>query len=110
MAANLNQLAKRTLQKLQVLAANENAAPEDLEKAIEKVKAAQYLLEAEGLVRWTLNDVANYAEEPLVMIAAYLGASDFDQKADPAWMSQAVTMVQRATHLGSTSTVRTEYF
>ena len=93
-----------------MIAANESAAPEDLEKAVEKVRAAQYLLESEGLVRWTLNDFANYAEEPLVMIAAYLGASDFDQKADPAWMAQAVTMVQRAVHLGRTYTVQTEYF
>ena len=108
--ATMNELATRMLQKLGVIEASEEPAAADLQKAVEKIRAAQYALEAEGLVRWTLADVPNYAQEPLVMMAAFLGADDFKQERDPSWMAQGLTMVQRGVNNSRVSTVHTEYF
>ena len=44
------------------------------------------------------------------MMAAYFAASDFDRAADPAWPTQAITLIARGVNLRTTSTVSTEYF
>lgn len=110
MAATLNQLATRVLQKLSVLAANESPSPADRLKAIEKLKAAQYAIDAVGLLRWTSADIPTFAEEPLVLIAAALAASDFERPVDPSWMSMGMAMVAAGVNLRTTSTVSVDYF
>lgn len=92
-----------------MLAANAAASPADEAKAIEKLRAASAAIEAEGLLRWTENDIPRYAEEPLVMMAAAMAAADFDRPADPAWAG-AMRMIVRGVNLRTTSTVRAEYF
>ena len=47
--------------------------------AEEKVRAAHASLDARGLTRWTLLDLPDYAEEPLVMMAAELLAPEVGQ-------------------------------
>ena len=110
MAATMEQLATRTLQKLGVLAANEDPSAADKAKAIEKLRSAFAALDVDGLLRWTEADIPRYAEEPLVMMAAYFAASDFERGADPSWPTQAITLIARGVNLRTTSTVSTEYF
>ena len=81
--ATFNDLAIRTLQKLQVLGQDETASPADLAKAVEKVTAAHALLKAKRVLRWTQADIPDYAEEAYVLIAAFLGAADFQDIPGP---------------------------
>lgn len=93
-----------------MLAAQEAPSPADEQKAIEKLKAAMAELEAEHLLRFTTHDIPVYAEEPLCLIAASLAGSDFERAIDPSWASQGMTMIARAVHNGTVSTVSTCYF
>jgi hypothetical protein len=49
--------------------------------AEQKVRAAHASLDARGMTRWTLADIPDYAEEPLVMMAAELLAPEVGQPA-----------------------------
>ncbi len=110
MATSLNRLATRVLQKLGILAANEPPSAADRVKAVEKLRAAQYAIGTEGLLRWSSHDIPGYAEEPLVLIAASLAASEFDRPADPSWASQGMVMIARGVNLSTTSTIHSDYF
>lgn len=79
--------------------------------AAEKVRAANRLLEAKGLTRWTLADLPAYAEEPLVMIAAEMLAPDVGQPPMPGLAASAEAMIRKMIALPSSrSTVAAVYF
>lgn len=97
--ATQSQLAVRILHKLKVLDPVETANANDEAKALEKLKAAHYSLKVEGVVRWTLADVPDYAEEALVLCGAYLAADDFSQVANPDWFAQGLRICQRGAYV-----------
>jgi hypothetical protein len=79
--------------------------------AEQKVKAAQYSLEARGRARWTIFDVPVWAEESLVFMAAVLLAPECGVKADPTWGEQAERELMRIVSLPSNrEPVRATYF
>jgi hypothetical protein len=97
--ATQQELATRILRRLKVLDPLETASPEDLALASEKLRAAHYLLSAEGLLRWTLADIPPFAEEAYVLIGSALAADDFSVARDPEWISVGVRMIQRGVHI-----------
>lgn len=108
--ATISDLAKRTLQKLQVLAAGETPEAEDQELVVNKLRAVHAYLREEGLLRWTMQDIPDYAEEPYVMMAAFLAQEDFGRTVLPANWSGGLSLIQSAVSLPSTGPVRAEYF
>lgn len=97
--ATVTELARRVLGKLKVLDAVETPAAADLAKAEEKVRAAHALLKAEGLLRWTLADIPDYAEEPYVLLGAFLAADDFATLKEPDWLVIGMRQIQRGVHV-----------
>lgn len=108
--ATTTDLSLRILQKLKVLGANEPADPDDLVKALEKLKAAHYAFSVRDLVQWTLNTIPTYAEEPYVMMAAYLGADEFDAVPNQTWPLIATTDLQRAVNLPAAAVTPAVYY
>lgn len=96
--ATVTQLATRVLGKLKILDPTESPNAADLAKAEEKIKAAHALVKGEGLLRWTLADIPDYAEEPYVLIAAWFAADDFNSPKDPEWVALGVRLIQRGVH------------
>jgi hypothetical protein len=85
MAATLNDLAIRVLRKIKVLGVGQTAAPEDLQVAQEKIRAAHASIRKDDRVRWTINDLPEAAEEPYVLMASFLAAPEFEEAADQSW-------------------------
>jgi hypothetical protein len=108
--ATTTDLSLRILQKLKALGSNEPADADDLVKALEKLKAAHYAFRIRGLVRWTLNTIPDYAEEPYVLMAAFLGAAEFDAVPDQTWPLIATTDLQRAANLPAVDVTPSEDF
>jgi len=108
--ATLNDLAIRTLQKLQVLGQDEAASPADLAKAVEKVRGVHAFIKAKGILRWTLSDIPDFAEEPYVLMAAYLGAPDFQVERDPEGWSIGLAMFYDGINLPAVGRTQAEYF
>lgn len=109
MATNI-ELAPRVLRKLGILAVGQTASAEDQELALQKLKAVHASLKADGALRWTLGEIPDFAEEPYVMMAAYLAAPEFGLAADPsAWMF-GLSEIQSGVRLRSIGPVCAEYF
>jgi hypothetical protein len=87
------------LHKLKVLDPRQTASADKLAKAVEKLQAAHYLLRAQGLVRWTLNDIPEEVQEAYVMCAAALAADDYGAPANSSWWSAGQRMVQTYVHV-----------
>lgn len=99
MAASRSELAVRALRKVKVVSLYETADPEQLSVAEEAITEAHGVLQAQGLLRWTLSDIPQAVEVSYVSMAAYLMADDFGRARDPAWMAQGMTQVQTFVHL-----------
>lgn len=108
--ATLNDLAIRTLLKMQVLGQDETASPADLQRATGLVRGVHAFLRTEKLLRWTFADIPDYAEEPYVMMAAYNGAPDFQVERDPEGWARGLRMIQSAVNLPSAGRTQAEYF
>lgn len=108
--ATMTDLAIRTLQKLQALGLDEIASAEDKQKAEEKLRVAHTFLRTQSLVRWTLNDIPDFAEEPYVMVAAYFATSDFGMADRPDLLANGMKIIQAAVNLPSAGTTQAEYF
>lgn len=65
-------LAKRALIEATVLAAGEDASADDQQLAETKFNAVHASLRQRGLLRWTMDDIPDWAEEPLVQMTASL--------------------------------------
>ncbi len=110
MAATLKELAIRTLQNMAVLGVDQIASAEDEQKAIAKLKVAHYFLKSERLLRWTLTDIPDYAEEAYVMLASFFAASDFQIAARPEWMTGGLGIIKKGINLPSQAVTPAEYF
>lgn len=108
--ATATELVPRVLRKIKVLAAGEVASAEDAQLVEEKLRAVHASLKTHGLLRWTLQDIPDYAEEPYVMMCAFLVAPDFSQVAEPAYWSIGLSEIQAAVSLKAAGVVRAEYF
>jgi hypothetical protein len=82
-----------------VLDPQEAATPDDLAKAVEKLKAAHFALRAQGLTRWTLQDIPPEVQEAYVLLGAALAAADYGAPADPGWWPAGLRLVQTAVHV-----------
>jgi hypothetical protein len=98
------------LHKLKVLDPSQAASASKLVKALEKLSAAHYALRAEGLVRWTLQDIPEEVQEAYVMLAAALAADDYGAPANPGWGPGGLRMVQAFVHVPIGGPVRAENF
>lgn len=79
--------------------------------AEQKVKAVHASQAAARRTRWTLHDLPVAAEEPYVLMAAYLLAPEVDAKADPAWWAQGEADLCRLVALPSDGRpVSVDYF
>ena len=79
------------------------SGPAGAKLAEQKVRSVHASLDARGMVRWSLYDLPDYAEEPYVLIAASWLAPEVDVKPDPTWEARAERDIRRYT------TVRTQY-
>ena len=80
----LNELKRKTLEKLQVAAAGEPVAPEDTQLIASKYTNLHSLLLGKGLVSWAAaDDIPEDAAEPVIMALAFVSAGEFglDQNA-----------------------------
>lgn len=110
MAVTVTDLAIRALKKSGNLGAQETANAADLQLAKEKIKATHQAVKIEGLLRWTLSNVPAYAEEPYVMMTAFLLQPEFQQPQDPSLWSMGLRQIQRGVNLPSVGTTQAEYF
>lgn len=79
--------------------------------AEQKVRAAQWSLEARGRARWTMWDVPKFAEEPIVLLAATMLGPECGVKVDPNWAAAAEMELMRIVSLPSNlGPVRATYF
>jgi hypothetical protein len=69
--------------------------------AEQKIRAVHASLDARGKTRWTLYDLPIYAEEPYVMMAAYMLAGEFQIKGDPSWWATAEVDLARIVSIPS---------
>lgn len=111
MAATINDLATRVLQKLRVLSVGQTAYPEDMEIARQKIRAAHASFRKDERVRWTISSLPEAAEEPYVMLAAYLCAPEFRKQADQMWVTFAEREINAVIQTPTSGApIRTEYF
>lgn len=81
----LNELYRKTLEKLQVVAAGEPADPDDTQLIASKYTRVYNQLAGLNLVSWTdTGDVPDEAGEQLVMMLAYAAAREFGANGDPS--------------------------
>ena len=111
MATSIPELANRVLQQIKVLGEGQTASPEDTQVVEQKLRAVHASLRKDERVRWTINALPEAAEEPYVLMAAFLAAPSFGQPQDQTWW---IWGEREITALVSTPTtgqpVRTEYF
>lgn len=99
------ELAVRALRKLKVLGATETASPEDLELALQGVRDAHNLFDAQGLLRWTLDDIPEQADLGYVMVSAYFMAPDFVQPQEGSWASGGLAAIQSYVNLPTSGAI-----
>lgn len=95
---------------MQVLGADETPDAADLQKAAEKIRAVHASLKVKRLLRWTLANIPDYAEEPYVLMAAFMAADDFQVAAKTEWYLQGLAQFQEAANLPASGPTQTEYF
>lgn len=76
----LTDFYRKVLEKLQVVAAGEAAAPEDVQLIAEKYVSVWNQLKVLGLVASAVNEaVPNEVAEPMILICAFAAADEFDE-------------------------------
>jgi hypothetical protein len=93
------------------LGEGQTANAEDQQIAEQKVRAVHASIRKDERVRWTINDLPEAAEEPYVLMAAFLGATEFSRPPDPMWWTwgeREINSIIQTPQSGQT--VRTEYF
>jgi len=69
--------------------------------AEQKIRAVQASLSARGISRWTLASIPDYAQEPIVMMAAAWLAPDIGEAAPPTLYIEGEREIRRVTSLGT---------
>lgn len=110
--ATPDDLATRVLKKLQILGLGQTASPEDSQAALEKIQAVHASVSKDERVRWTLQRVPQAAEEPYVLMAAFLLSPEYPQAVDAssfwAWGQRELNSLINVKR--TDAPVRTEYF
>lgn len=106
----LTDLADDVLRKLAVLGADQTAESDDTVRALDKLDSVHGFLKAEGLVRWTKNDIPDYAKEPYILMAAYLCTDLFEMQPRPDWWAGGLHMIQSAVNVRNNGVTPGEYF
>ncbi len=89
---------------------DEQPTAADLDKALEKIRAVHSSIRIRGLLRWTLSDIPDYAEEPYVMMAAHLAAPEFEAPPNPSAYAQGFSDICAAANLPAFTPTQAEYF
>lgn len=84
------------LRKLARIGAAEPGEASDIELAEEKLRMVHGYLKTQDIVRWTLQDIPDYAEEPYVMMAAFYASPEFEMQADPTFWTFGLRQLQSA--------------
>jgi hypothetical protein len=108
--ATQTDLALRALKKSGNLGAEEAASAPDLELALEKLRAAHLVLKTEKLLRWTITTIPPEAEEPMVMLTAFLLQPEFERQPDPLLWSMGMSQIAKFVNLPSVGVTQAEYF
>ncbi len=108
--ATIKDLVKRTLQEMQVLAAGETPSAEDEELVTSKLMSVHAYLRQQGLLRWTTQDIPDYAEEGYVLMGAFIAQAPYAKSVPPSSWSLGLAAIQSGVSLPATDTVRAEYF
>lgn len=110
--ATPDDLAIRVLQQLQILGVGQSASAEEKLAALQKIQAVHASIEKDERVRWTLQRVPLAAQEPYVLMAAFLLAPQFPQVNDVSnWWQWGQTEINRLVSNNSDDLpTRTEYF
>jgi hypothetical protein len=89
----LTDLYRKTLEKLQVVAAGEPAAPEDSQLIAEKYVSVWNQLKTRGLVSWTVTEaVPEECAESLIKMLAYASSGEFDENPEEYAAEGAIGM------------------
>lgn len=90
----LSQLYRKALEKLQVVAAGEDAEPDDVQLIASKYDSVYAMLQGLKLVSWARSgELPNEAAEPLIMMLAFASADEFG--ADPAEFATGAIGLER---------------
>ena len=87
-------LAPRVLRKLRVVGLYDIGEAEETQAAIQAIHDAHAMLQTQGLLRWTLQDIPTAVEAAYVMLAADMGAADFVVPREPDWRPAGLALVQ----------------
>jgi hypothetical protein len=93
-----------------VLAPGNDASPEDLATALEKLRAVHASLRKEELLQWTLADIPDFAEEPYCAMAAFLAGPDYMVPVPKDMWDYGMSEIRRAVQLQAVGRVTAEYF
>jgi len=108
--ADFTALAPRVLMKLEVLGAEDTPSSADFELAVNKLRAVHAWLKAEHLLQWVMNDIPDFAEEPYVMMAAYLTTDEFGQQSKPIWWQTGLAAIESGVNVRNNGPTQAEYF
>jgi len=108
--ADFTALAPRVLMKLGVLGAEETASSADFELAVNKLRAVHAWLKAEQLLQWVMNDIPDFAEEPYVLMAAYLSTDEYGKEQSPIWWQTGLRSIESGVNVRNVSPTQAEYF
>jgi len=87
----LVQLWRRTLEKLQVVAAGEAAAAEDIQLIAAKYVSVWNQLKSRSLVSWAVDEeVPDEAAEALIKMLAYASSGEFDENPEDYALEGAI--------------------
>lgn len=93
-----------------MLGQDEPASPADLQKATEKVQSVHAFLKSKGILRWTYSNIPDFAEEPYVLMAAFLGAPDFQVERDPSGWEIGLALFYTGVNMPKAGRTQAEYF
>jgi len=108
--ADFTALAPRVLMKLGVLGADEAASSADFILAVTKLRAVHAWLKSHRLLQWVMTDIPDFAEEPYVVMAAYLSTDEFGKPPRQDWWQAGLEAIEAAVNLRNTGSTEAEYF
>lgn len=108
--ADFNTLAPRVLMKLGVLGAEETPSSPDFVLAVDKLRAVHAWLKGERLLQWVMTDIPDFAEEPYVMMAAFMTTDEFGKEPRQDWWQAGLRSINAAINVRNIGSTPAEYF